>query len=74
MGTPWEEARTRYALSGLYQRRGAEGDGDLARDELRRALALFEGLHAVRDIARTRAALAGGEVRLPQATPGGSYG
>jgi class 3 adenylate cyclase len=74
LGAPWEEARTRYALSGLYQRRGAAGDAELARMELTRALALFEQQKAVRDIARARAALAGGEVRLPQGTPGASYG
>jgi class 3 adenylate cyclase len=74
LGTAWEEARTRYALSGLYQRRGASGDDELARGELQRALALFEEQKAVRDIARARAALAGGDVRLPQAAPGGSYG
>ena len=74
LGTPWEEARTRYALSGLYQRRGAAGDAELAHAELQRALALFEEQKAVRDIARARAALAGGDVRLPQAAPGGSYG
>ncbi len=72
--TSWEEARTRYALSGLYQRRGAEGDADRARRELQQALTLFEAQKAVRDIARARAALAGGVVRLPQAAPGGSYG
>ncbi len=74
LGTPWEEARTRYALSGLYQRRSAAGDAELARAELTQALALFEQQKAVRDIARVRAALAGGEVRLPQGTPGASYG
>jgi tetratricopeptide (TPR) repeat protein len=74
LGTAWEEARTRYALSGLYQRRGATGDAELAHAELQRALALFEQQKAVRDIARARAALAGGDVRLPQAAPGGSYG
>src|SRR5262249_48471155 len=65
LGTAWEEARTRYALAGRYQRRSAEGDASLARDELTRALALFEQQKAVRDIARARAALAGGGVRLP---------
>lgn len=65
LGTTWEQARTRYALAGLYQRRGAEGDADQARDELGAALSLFEGLGAPRDIARARAALAGGDVRLP---------
>jgi tetratricopeptide (TPR) repeat protein len=65
LGTSWEEARTRYALAGLYRRRATEGDDVLAREELTRALALFEGLHAVRDTARARAALAGGDVRLP---------
>jgi class 3 adenylate cyclase/tetratricopeptide (TPR) repeat protein len=65
LGCAWEEARTRYALSGLFQRRADAGDADLARAELTGALALFERLHAVRDIARARAALAGGDVRLP---------
>jgi class 3 adenylate cyclase len=65
LGTAWEEARTRYVLAGLYRRRGAGGDPDLARTELARALELFERLRAVRDIARVRAALAGSDVRLP---------
>lgn len=65
LDTPWEEARTRYALAGLYQRRQAEGDAELARAELSRALALFERQQAVRDIARVRAAMAGGDVRIP---------
>lgn len=65
LGTAWEEARTRYALAGCYRRRGMEGDEALARDELGRALGLFESLRAVRDIARARAALAGGDVRIP---------
>ncbi|MGO8946615.1 MAG: adenylate/guanylate cyclase domain-containing protein [Ktedonobacterales bacterium] len=66
MGTTWEEARTRYALAGLYQRRGDGGDAALAREQLVRALSLYEPLHAVRDIARVRAALAGSDVRLPR--------
>ncbi len=66
MGTRWEEARTRYALAGLYQRRGAGRDDALAREQLTRALALYEPLRAVRDIARVRAALAGSDVRLPR--------
>jgi class 3 adenylate cyclase/tetratricopeptide (TPR) repeat protein len=66
MGTVWEEARTRYALAGLYQRRGAKGDALLSREQLTQALSLYEPLHAVRDIARARAALAGSEVRLPR--------
>jgi class 3 adenylate cyclase/tetratricopeptide (TPR) repeat protein len=65
LGTPWEEARTRYALAGLYQRRGDEDDLARAREQLTLALALYEPLHAVRDIARARAALAGADVRLP---------
>jgi len=65
LGTTWEEARTRYVLAGLYRRRGAEGDAALAQSELARALALFDALRAVRDIARARAALAGGDIRLP---------
>jgi hypothetical protein len=65
LGTTWEEARTRYVLAGLYRRRGAAGDAALAQSELARALALFDALRAVRDIARARAALAGGDIRLP---------
>jgi tetratricopeptide (TPR) repeat protein len=65
LGTAWEEARTRYALSGLLARRGEPGDAEHAHGELTSALAIFERLHAVRDIARARAALAGGGVRLP---------
>lgn len=65
LGTPWEEARTRYILAGLYQRRGQPGDDARAREQLEQALTAFEALHAVRDVARARAALAGGEVRLP---------
>ncbi len=65
LGTRWEEARTRYALAGLYRRRGAIGDEALAREELAQAQALFESLRAVRDTARARAALAGGDVRIP---------
>lgn len=65
LGTPWEEARTRYALAGLYRRRGASGDDQQAHEELTRALAIFTALGAVRDIARARAALAGGDIRLP---------
>jgi tetratricopeptide (TPR) repeat protein len=65
LGTAWEEARTLYALAGLYRRRGSAGDEDLARRELNGALTLFESLKSVRDIARAKAALAGGDVRLP---------
>jgi len=65
LGTAWEEARSRYVLASLYRRRTEPDDDARARDELTQALALFEALHAVRDIARARAALAGGDVRLP---------
>ena len=65
LGCAWEEARSRYALAGLYRRRHDTRDGDLAREELARALVIFERLQSVRDIARARAALAGGDVRLP---------
>lgn len=65
LGTTWEEARTRYALAGLYRRRAEPGDDQRAQDELTRALEIFTALGAVRDIARVRAALAGGDVRLP---------
>ena len=65
LGTQWEEARTLYALSGLYQRRGEPEDAARAAEVLAQAQALFQRVHAVRDVARVRAALAGGEVRLP---------
>jgi predicted ATPase/class 3 adenylate cyclase len=65
LGTVWEEARTRYALAGLYRRRGEPGDEQRAHDELTRAQAIFSSLSAVRDLARTRSALAGGDIRLP---------
>ena len=65
LGTGWEEARTLYALAGLYRRRGSAGDEELAQRELSGALELFESLQAVRDIARAKAALAGADVRLP---------
>lgn len=65
LDTPWEEARTRYVLAGCYRRRNGADDDERGRVELREALRLFERLHAVRDIARARAALAGGDVRLP---------
>jgi len=59
LGTIWEEGRSRYVLASLYLRRNLADDETRARDELTQALALFETLHAVRDIARTRAALFG---------------
>jgi hypothetical protein len=65
LGTAWEEARSRYVLASLYRRRADPDDDARARDELTQALTLFESLRAVRDIARARAALAGGDVRLP---------
>jgi class 3 adenylate cyclase len=65
LGCAWEEARSRYALAGLYRRRQDTSDNDLARDELTKALAVFERLRATRDIARARAALAGSDIRLP---------
>jgi class 3 adenylate cyclase/tetratricopeptide (TPR) repeat protein len=65
LGTVWEEARTRYALAGLYRRRAEPGDEERAQDELRRAQEIFSSLAAVRDLARTRSALAGGDIRLP---------
>ena len=65
LGCDWEEARSRYVLAGLYRRRAEQGDDDRAREELTQALRLFDGLRAVRDIARARSALSGGEVRLP---------
>lgn len=65
LATPWEQGRTHYALAGFYRRRAAAGDDALAQQELARALELFEPLHAVRDIARAQAALAGKDARLP---------
>jgi tetratricopeptide (TPR) repeat protein len=65
LGCAWEEARSRYVLAGLYRRRGEQSDDTRALDELTQALRLFDGLRAVRDIARVRSALAGGDVRLP---------
>ncbi|HEX8033645.1 MAG TPA: hypothetical protein VF510_07345, partial [Ktedonobacterales bacterium] len=65
LGTTWEEGRTHYALASYYRHRASAGDDALAEQELARALELFESLHAVRDIARARAALAGRDVRLP---------
>ncbi len=65
LGTQWEAARTRYVLAGVYLRRGAPGDAELAQGELSRAMEAFERLQAVRDMARARSALASGEVRLP---------
>ncbi len=65
LGAIWEEARTRYALAGLYRRRVEPGDEQRAHDELTRAQAIFSSLTAVRDLARTRSALAGGDIRLP---------
>ncbi|HKS69637.1 MAG TPA: adenylate/guanylate cyclase domain-containing protein, partial [Ktedonobacterales bacterium] len=49
LGTAWEEARTRYALAGLFARRGLRDDAEHGRDELSAALATFERLHAERD-------------------------
>ncbi len=54
LGTTWEEARTRYALAGLYRRRGEPGDDERAHDEFTRAKRNFSSHSAVRDIARTR--------------------
>ncbi|HEX8731619.1 MAG TPA: adenylate/guanylate cyclase domain-containing protein [Ktedonobacterales bacterium] len=65
LGCAWEEARSRYVLAGLYRRRGETGDDERAGEALTAALSLFDQLRAVRDIARTRSALAGGDVRLP---------
>lgn len=65
LGCAWEEARSRYVLAGLFRRRAEHGDDERAREELTQALRLFDDLRAVRDIARVRSALAGGDVRLP---------
>lgn len=65
LGCAWEVARSRYVLAGLFRRRGAPGDDARALEALSEALRLFDDAHAVRDLARVRAALAGGDVRLP---------
>ncbi len=65
LGCVWEEARSRYVLAGLYRRRNERQDDERAREELTQALRLFDALRAVRDIARVRSALVGGDVRLP---------
>lgn len=65
LGTPWEEGRTHYALASFYRRRASAGDDALAEQELTRSLELFESVRSVRDVARTRAALSGHNVRLP---------
>lgn len=54
-GARWQTGRTRYELGELAV---AQGDGDAARSCFTQALADFEAMGAVRDIARTRAALA----------------
>jgi tetratricopeptide (TPR) repeat protein len=64
LGTTWDEARTRYVLADLYRHRNMEGDAELAQIELERAWELFEDVQAPGDLARVRAALAGGAVRL----------
>ena len=64
LGTRWEEARTRGALADLARRRANPGDDVLAHEELRRAVQLFEAVHAVQDVADAQAALTGDEVRL----------
>jgi hypothetical protein len=46
-------------------RRGQPDDAEHARNQLTLALEAFNRLHAVRDVARARSALASGEVRLP---------
>jgi hypothetical protein len=64
LGTPWEVARTHYVQAALLHRMGARHDGDVARHLLTQALRTFESMGAMADAVRTRAALAGGEVRL----------
>ncbi len=63
LGTSWEDARTRYVLAECYRRQ--DRADPRAQEALTEALRLFEQTGAVRDIARARAALAGGEIRLP---------
>jgi class 3 adenylate cyclase/tetratricopeptide (TPR) repeat protein len=62
LGTAWEEARTRYVIAELLRR---QDDGAAASEQLDLALRLFEHVGAVRDIARAKAARAGGDIRLP---------
>ena len=62
LGTLWEEARTRYVLAELERR---VNNPARAERELKRALHLFEQVGAIRDIARAKNALAGGDIRLP---------
>jgi class 3 adenylate cyclase len=64
LGTPWEIARTHYIQAALLYRMGTGHDGDVARHLLTQALRTFESMGAIADAMRTRAALAGGEVRL----------
>ena len=63
LGTHWEEARTLAVLARLARARHLPEDAEQADADLRQALSLFETLHAQRDVARARLALAGGEVR-----------
>ncbi len=63
LGTLWEEARTRYVRAELLRRQG--DDPAEVTEQLTHALRLFEQVGAVRDIARAKNALAGGEIRLP---------
>jgi tetratricopeptide (TPR) repeat protein len=63
LGTIWEEARTRYVTAELLRREA--GDAAHVTEQLTQALRLFEQVGAVRDIARAKNALAGGEIRLP---------
>lgn len=68
MDLPWEEGKTLYDLASLYRRR-ADGflndnsmqrnaDLERARFHFEKALGFFESMNAVRDIERTRLALA----------------
>jgi class 3 adenylate cyclase/tetratricopeptide (TPR) repeat protein len=63
LGTVWEEARTRYVRAELLRRQGETLAA--VTEQLTLALRLFEQVGAVRDIARAKNALAGGEIRLP---------
>lgn len=68
MDLPWEEGKTLYDLASLYRRRAdgflndnsARRNADLerARFHFEKALGFFESMNAVRDIERTRLALA----------------
>ena len=63
--TTWRAAFRDAGQEALKKQPRDSRDSELSRDELTRALAIFERLQSMRDIARARAALAGGVIRLP---------